>query len=422
MHLDFIKRIHAAPVHTREWLLMHFSQCDEQNDAGTYCSEDSKHDDMPMMSVKSVRGSCDYTSTMVARANSSSEVVDLIAKAGKFDFDALEFASKDHVQGHCIGILGVELERRSRMFEGLERSHMIASQKQVLPRFLSFLGKLDMLYKPDALYHGSAHAADVMSTAAWFMQSTTMTRISSELDEFMVLVSAAIHDVSHPGVNNLMLQKTMDPIAIRYNDRSCLEQMHLAIAFELMQTDPESNWFEKLLSVAEFNTQQHVRKSLVSMVLATDMAKHAEHVQQLQSLISQKGPDDVCSEDKQFLLATLLHASDISNPTKPRKIMLSWTELILKEFWAQGDAEVKCGVPVSPLCDRAAGKAAVPQGQLGFINFVVSPYVLGISHLLPDCQEAVDGLEASTSFWQELQQKKSTYEDIFGSATEASAE
>ena len=70
------------------------------------------------------------------------------------------------------------------------------------------------------------------------------------LEEMSCLVSAAMHDYEHPGVNNVFLVNMNDPIAIRHNDVSVLESHHLAASFKLM-TDVENNWAINM-SVAEF--------------------------------------------------------------------------------------------------------------------------------------------------------------------------
>ena len=46
----------------------------------------------------------------------------------------------------------------------------------------------------------------------------------------------------------------------------------------------------------------------------------------------------------------LIHSSDISNPTKPFDIYFKWVELVVKEFYDQGDKEKKLNIPCS--CDR----------------------------------------------------------------------
>merc|ERR1719424_2722538 len=114
------------------------------------------------------------------------------------------------------------------------------------------------------------------------------------------------------------------------------------------------------------------------MALGTDMAKHAMQIKEVvnhgrewkEMGESQPADKQKALDNKIFLLETVLHASDISNPCKPRPIMMDWTKCVLEEFWAQGDEEQRLKLEVSPLCDRASGMTAVPKGQIGFISFV----------------------------------------------------
>ena len=49
--------------------------------------------------------------------------------------------------------------------------------------------------------------------------------------------SAITHDYEHGGVNNDFLIKTSDPLAIRYNDQSPLENHHAAATAALLFQD-----------------------------------------------------------------------------------------------------------------------------------------------------------------------------------------
>lgn len=53
-----------------------------------------------------------------------------------------------------------------------------------------------------------------------------------------------------------------------------------------------------------------------------------------------------------LILQALLHAADISNPTRPWDLCYKWTNLVIEEFFAQGDKEREMGLPISNLCDR----------------------------------------------------------------------
>mmetsp|Transcript_70310 Transcript_70310/g.183303 ORF Transcript_70310/g.183303 Transcript_70310/m.183303 type:complete len:96 (+) Transcript_70310:3-290(+) len=93
--------------------------------------------------------------------------------------------------------------------------------------------------------------------------------------------------------------------------------------------------------------------------------------------------------------------------------MLGWTRRGLAEFWSQGDEEIRLGLPVSPLCDRQAGLATVPKGQLGFLQFVVQPFYTQIAELMPEAQEATELMTQNKEFWENMEKDKATYDEIF---------
>jgi mRNA deadenylase 3'-5' endonuclease subunit Ccr4 len=67
----------------------------------------------------------------------------------------------------------------------------------------------------------------------------------SNYDYAAMLISAAVHDYDHPGTNNPYLVNTKHYLSIRYNDRSVLENYHIASAFEMM-AKKDQNIFENL--------------------------------------------------------------------------------------------------------------------------------------------------------------------------------
>ena len=50
-------------------------------------------------------------------------------------------------------------------------------------------------------------------------------------------MASAVHDVDHPGVNNQFLVNSSSEMALMYNDESVLENHHLAVAFQLLQSE-----------------------------------------------------------------------------------------------------------------------------------------------------------------------------------------
>ena len=71
-------------------------------------------------------------------------------------------------------------------------------------------------------------------------------------------VAAVVHDVGHTGQTNQYHIHTQSDLAIRYNDRSVLENYHLALAFQLLK-EPHNNFLETL-TVKEY---RYVRDAVV---------------------------------------------------------------------------------------------------------------------------------------------------------------
>merc|ERR1711908_154626 len=99
---------------------------------------------------------------------------------------------------------------------------------------------------------------------------------------------------------------------------------------------PECNVFRRL----DEKTWWEVRSTIVRMILHTDMSKHFKMIDELDILFKTKGSNyDFNGErdHRQLLLNLILHSSDISNPCKPWLLCGKWTELVMGEFFAQGD-------------------------------------------------------------------------------------
>ncbi|NWH81778.1 PDE1B phosphodiesterase, partial [Piaya cayana] len=105
---------------------------------------------------------------------------------------------------------------------------------------------------------------------------------------------------------------------------------------------------------------------VIEMVLATDMSCHFQQVKSMKTSLQQ-----LERIDKSKVLSLLLHAADISHPTKQWSVHSRWTKALMEEFFRQGDKEAELGLPFSPLCDRTS--TLVAQSQIGFIDFIVEP-------------------------------------------------
>ena len=82
-----------------------------------------------------------------------------------------------------------------------------------------------------APYHNNLHACDVLQTTHCTISQTGLKDWMSDLEIFSLLFSAIIHDYNHSGTtNNFHVQSTSD-LAVIYNDKSVLENHHVAAFF-----------------------------------------------------------------------------------------------------------------------------------------------------------------------------------------------
>lgn len=110
---------------------------------------------------------------------------------------------------------------------------------------------------------------------------------------------------------------------------------------------------------------------------------------------------DLTPELRQNLMNCLLHAADISNAVKPWTLCKRWSDLVVQEFFRQGDIEKAQDLPVSPNMDRDQHNQ--PQISLGFGDFVVQPYFESFCEFLPEASPFLTNLISNRAQWQALQ-------------------
>ena len=201
-----------------------------------------------------------------------------------------------------------------------------------------FLEELEMGYRKENPYHNGTHAADVAYTTYLMLEHGVRKAANlSSLQAVACILAAVGHDFRHPGINNNFLVHQRDDLAIVYNDKSVLEQMHLTEFFKLLKR-PECNVFAKLTR-AQYT---EARKAIIQMVLATDMSVHFKYLAKLKGSSCRPPPTSASS-----LRATSTRSScarwcsmpPTSQPGQAAPPAFKWTDRVLAEFYAQGDKE-----------------------------------------------------------------------------------
>ncbi|MCQ2818899.1 MAG: 3',5'-cyclic nucleotide phosphodiesterase [archaeon] len=291
----------------------------------------------------------------------------------------------------------------------------------------SFLVTVSNSYFKSTLYHNSLHGADVTHTVSQiFLNSNALDVLGTNpLDIMSIIIGSLGHDIGHPGLTNNYHINAQTDMAMTYNDISCLENFHTSKLFSVAK-NPQNNIFEKL-DKTQFKT---LRKRIVSMILATDMANHGKIMNDIKTKIKLEdedeksranekinpdNPNDVIlnrkikerlsKEDTKFdnqqsFLDYFIHAADLAHNTKLFSISLQWVELLSKEFWLQGDKEKMQQLPVSFLCDRE--NTNVPKSQVGFIKGFIIPTFDVLINVFPSLTYMVDNAKINMNTWQKI--------------------
>ncbi|XP_007422836.1 calcium/calmodulin-dependent 3',5'-cyclic nucleotide phosphodiesterase 1A isoform X2 [Python bivittatus] len=290
------------------------------------------------------------TSSMVGLAYPA-DVIATFKDVDKWSFDV--FSLNEASGGHSLKFM---------MYELFTRYDLLSRFKIPVPSLISFGEALEIGYsKHRNPYHNLIHAADVTHTVHCIMLLTGIMHWLTELEILAMIFAAAVHDYEHTGTTNNFHIQTRSEVAILYNDRSVLENHHVSAAYKIMQEE-EMNILMNLTK----DEWRELRNLVIEMVLSTDMSGHFQQIKTMRHTLQQTE-----GIDKARAMALILHAADISHPSKLWDLHYRWTKALMEEFFRQGDKEAALGLPFSPLCDRKS--TMVAQSQIGFIDFIVKP-------------------------------------------------
>eukprot|EP00741_Cyanophora_paradoxa_P019347 tig00000215_g18675.t1 len=269
-------------------------------------------------------------------------------------------------------------------------------------RFAAFVSHVEDGYLENP-YHNRTHAADVTQCMTFLLTRGGLGGYLTDEDRLAGVIASVIHDFEHPGVNNNFLVAVSDPLALRYNDKSPLESHHVSAAWSALVSREDlnflSNWPRPAL--------KELRRTVIDMVLATDMAQHFEVLGAWRKRVAAgafpplqapevapaaegataSGAPPLPPEDRRLLLSVAMKAADIANAARPFELHREWSQRISEEFFAQGDREKAAGMPVSAFMDRET--ANLPKSQVGFSEFIVMPLFKAFGEAFPIVESSV---------------------------------
>eukprot|EP00727_Mastigamoeba_balamuthi_P009204 m51a1_g4906 putative 3 -cyclic-nucleotide phosphodiesterase rega (2022) ;mRNA; f:165415-174760 len=230
--------------------------------------------------------------------------------------------------------------------------------------FTGFLARIEEQFKPNP-FHNSLHAAESTQFLCALIAQSKVQLCS--LEKLALVLACIVHDLGHPGRTNGFLVASGSELALRYNDTSVLENYHLAAAWGAVAEC-------QLLGGVDAATHRLLRRLVIALVLATDMAHHFQIVSDFSSRMATSklllGDDDRLATMK-----VMLKIADLGYAARPREEAVTWAERLFEENLQQGDQERVLKMPVSAHMDRAT--ASLPKMQLNFHNFICFPLFQG---------------------------------------------
>ncbi|XP_055733878.1 high affinity cGMP-specific 3',5'-cyclic phosphodiesterase 9A-like isoform X2 [Salvelinus fontinalis] len=244
-------------------------------------------------------------------------------------------------------------------------------------------------------FHNFRHCFCVTQMMYSMICLCSLQEIFTQVDILILMTAAVCHDLQHPGYNNTYQINARTELAVRYNDISPLENHHCAVAFQIF-SQPDCNIF----STFDAEAFKQIRQGIITLILATDMARHGEILDSFNHKVDRFDFSD--EEHVTCLKMVLIKCCDISNEVRPMEVAEPWVDCLLEEYFMQSDREKAESLPVAPFMDRE--KVTKPTAQIGFIKFVLIPMFETVMKLFPQIEVMIQPLRESRDRYEELKQ------------------
>lgn len=244
-------------------------------------------------------------------------------------------------------------------------------------------------------FHCFKHGFCVFQMAFSLIHATGLVKDLTMLERLTLMTACLGHDLDHPGYNNAYQVNAKTDLAIIYNDSAPLENHHSAMLFAILNLDSCN-----LLKTLDHHSFSTTRRGIIRCIMATDMAKHGEHLQIFNKILPVFSTGD--AEHRAQLLSIIIKCADISTEVRPPHIADIWVNRLLEEFFCQSDREKLEGLPFLPFMDR--DKVTKPGAQVGFLSFVVIPLYEALGKLYPQIEPGfIAPIKKSLDYYKGLQ-------------------
>ncbi|XP_065171962.1 probable 3',5'-cyclic phosphodiesterase pde-5 [Atheta coriaria] len=240
-------------------------------------------------------------------------------------------------------------------------------------------------------YHNWTHGFSVANSMYSIIKKSK--HVFKEVESLALFIAALCHDLDHRGKNNKYMLDTQSPLASIYST-STMEHHHFNQTVTILQQDGH-NIFHKLSS----DQFKQILALIKHCILATDLATFWDTRKSLQALVDS---DTFCRENAEhmsLLQAIAMTASDLSASAKPWDVQVKTVDIIFKEFYDQGDAELAAGRTPIPMMDRRRHEEQ-PASQVEFLHNICTPCYTLLYKLVPETKPLLDMVDENLEKWK----------------------
>ncbi|XP_060569725.1 dual 3',5'-cyclic-AMP and -GMP phosphodiesterase 11A-like isoform X2 [Ruditapes philippinarum] len=246
-------------------------------------------------------------------------------------------------------------------------------------------------------YHNWRHAFNVCQLMFSALLKCNLRRLLSKLECLALIVGCLCHDLDHRGTNNAFQEKTSSALALLYGTKTTLEHHHFNHAIMILNTE-STNIFSNLSS----DEYSKVINILKHAILATDLSLHIQVREKWFAMVDEGRIDWDDKDLREIFRSILMTTCDIGAITKPWDVSRKVADLVMTEFFDQGDKE-KSELKIQPQAHMDREKQdQLPALQLGWIDGICRPLYESLAKFDKSFKPMLNGVLLNRAEWEYL--------------------
>ncbi|XP_052805617.1 dual 3',5'-cyclic-AMP and -GMP phosphodiesterase 11A-like isoform X2 [Mya arenaria] len=246
-------------------------------------------------------------------------------------------------------------------------------------------------------YHNWRHAFNVCQLMFATMQKCSLRHLLTRSETLAMIVGCICHDLDHRGTNNAFQQKTSSALATLYGTSATMEHHHFNHALIILNS--EGNNIFSNFSSEEYSKLINLLKH---SILATDLSLHIQVRNTWFAMVEEGRIDWDDKSLKEIFRSILMTACDIGAISKPWEVSRKVADLVMTEFFDQGDKERE-ELKIQPQAHMDRQKQdQLPALQLGWIDGICRPLYASLVKFDPAFQQMMDGVLKNRAEWEYL--------------------